>query len=79
MLDPNPRLSATFIRGAVTQSGTAPSTWQLRRLATSTKVYLINMLLMFTSLVLIVASGYFDTDSVANISNSKQELWSNRN
>jgi hypothetical protein len=41
-----------------TGSGTAPSTWQIRRLATSTKVYLIYMLLMCTLLVLVVAPGY---------------------
>ena len=55
---PKPRLSASIARGKATGSRTAPSTWQIRRLAMSTKVYLIYMLLMCTSLVLVVATGY---------------------
>ena len=38
--NPNPRRSAS-IRGTVTGSGTASNTWYIRRLSTSTKVYLI--------------------------------------
>ena len=41
------------------------SNWQIKRLAMSTKIYLIYMLLMCTLLVLVGAPGYFDTGSVA--------------
>jgi hypothetical protein len=41
-----------------TGSGTALSTWQIRRLATSIRVYLIYRLLMCTLLVLVVTPGY---------------------
>jgi hypothetical protein len=47
-----------YCKGMATGSETAPSTWQIRRLATSTKVYLIYMVLMCTLLVLVVAPGY---------------------
>ena len=57
-MDPNPRLSASTTRGMVIGSETAPSTWQIRRMATSTKVYLIYMLLMCTLPVLVVTPGY---------------------
>jgi hypothetical protein len=57
-LDLNLILSASTARDLDTGSGTAPSTWQIRRLETSTKVYVIYMLLMCTLLVLVVAPGY---------------------
>ena len=57
-LDLNLILSASTARDLDTGSGTAPSTWQIRRLETAKKVYVIYMLLMCTLLVLVVAPGY---------------------
>ena len=57
-LDPSLKLSASTEKGLVTRSGTAPSIWRIRRMAKSTKVYSIYMLLMCTLLMLVVAPGY---------------------
>src|SRR3989337_1072850 len=57
-LDPSRRLSASIARELATGSGTAPSIWTTRRGPTSTKVYMIYMLLMCTLPTLIVVPGY---------------------
>ena len=57
-LDLSLRLSASTASRLVTGSGTAPSIWQIRRMARLTMVYVIYMLLMCTLLKLAVAPGY---------------------
>ena len=57
-LDPSLKLSASTTKGLVSRRGTAPSIWQIRRMAKWAKVYLIYMLLMCTLLMLTVAPGY---------------------
>jgi hypothetical protein len=67
----NPRLNQTRdlvlpLQGEISLGAELPqSNWQIRRLAMSTKIYLIYMLVMCTLLVLVGAPGYFDTGSVA--------------
>ena len=55
---PKPETECYIARGLATRSGIAPSTWLIRRLAMSTKVYLIYMLLMRTLLALVLEPGY---------------------
>src|SRR3954462_969189 len=57
-LDLSLKLSASTASRLVTGSGTAPSIWRIRRMARSTKVYMIYMLLMCTLPMLTVAPGY---------------------
>ena len=53
---PKPDNKCFYCKGS--GSGTDPSTWQIRRLETSTKVYVIYMLLMCTLILLVKAPGY---------------------
>ena len=57
-LDLSLKLSASTASRLVTGSGTAPSIWRIRRMASLTKVYVIYMLLMCTLLMLAVAPGH---------------------
>ena len=68
------KLSAYTAKEMVTGNGNTLNIWWIRRMAERTRVYLIYRLLMCTLLVFIVSPEYFDTCSVAKISNSKQEL-----
>ena len=56
-LDLSLKLSASTASRLVTGSGTAPSIWQIRRMARLTKVYVIYILLMCTLPMLVVAPG----------------------
>ena len=49
---------ASTAKGMVTRSGTTPNTWRIRRMARSTEVFWIYVILMCTLLVLLVAPGY---------------------
>jgi hypothetical protein len=64
-LNPNPRLRAPIAREKSRRAELPQNNWQIKRLAMSTKIYLIYMLLICTLLVLVGAPGYFDTGSVA--------------
>ena len=51
------------------------SNWQIRRLATSTKVYLIYMLLMCTLLGLVGALGYLIPVQLLSFATRNRKLW----
>ena len=73
-VEPKPETKCFYCKGTVTGSGITPNAWQIRRLATSKYIRVINVYLTSTP----GSTWVLDTGSVAIIGDLKQKLRTKR-